>query len=201
MEKAKKAKTSKKLGVDLESVSDAVFIMTLIRLSKELGRVPAAKDIERTEWAPPYTAYIIRFGTLEHALRIAGLAKSHARKGNYDLESCLEGLRALTDRLGYIPCPNEVIEYMPSLNIDDFDRYFGSFRAALIAAGLNPYANSCYEKKRIEILRLFAGFAKRVGREPVVEDLGQNNELPSYRACCYYFGDWDSLLGELEKFV
>ena len=108
-------------------------------------------------------------------------------------------IRAYAEKLGYVPT---VADMGPDRGVHCYAtylRHFGSWSAAIEAAGLNSYLS--YRKRAFRdgneeqlLIREIREFAERLGRTPRIEEMVSQNHVHSashYKNC---FGSWKNAL-------
>jgi superfamily II DNA or RNA helicase len=118
------------------------MIAQLQGFAREHGRPPSIREVKETSkksaTAASYTTLVSSFGSYEAAIKAAGLIRKAAP--SYSREELIGQLRELGSRLGRPPTYTEVEKCGQSgeiASIAVFKRRFGSFRAALRAAGFS----------------------------------------------------------------
>jgi Homing endonuclease associated repeat len=81
-------------------LTDEELLEQLRRLGEEIGRTPAARDLDARRSLPSTSLYAHRFGSLANALRAAGF---EVLQGEERLERAIEQGVALARRLGRLP--------------------------------------------------------------------------------------------------
>lgn len=104
-------------------------------MAEELGRPPTKAEAgELGEWTP--TTYSNRFGGWRAALEAAGFDPDEGRRGRWITEEeAIDELWRLAVELDRIPMSGDM-ERMGEFSTEQYDRLFGSWGAALVAAGL-----------------------------------------------------------------
>lgn len=122
----------------------AELIASLQALAKELGRTPMVDDIRRASkqrTCASYSAYYKVFGSYNAALQEAGL-EVNLHRGGYTREGLVRDLQQLAQELGRVPTTVDLKrggEKGGYFTEGVYQRVFGSFDAALEAAGMEPY--------------------------------------------------------------
>lgn len=167
-------------------------------LAKSLGRLPTIGDINRAAAegkCPGYKVFITAYGTLKRLREEAGLAVEPRRK--YSRRQLLDQLKALTTRLGRPPLVKELIAACREgecADIQTFQRWFGTYNAALTAAGLSIRPTSF---SRPQLIQMLQGLARKLGHKPTVKEVNQaklRGECASAPTYDNYFGNMSSAL-------
>jgi hypothetical protein len=133
------------------------------------------------------------FGSWRNALEAAGIPLDPRNTG-FDRETLLAHLRDLARRLGRTPT---------LANVDAADgpcsatyvSHFGSWTAALSAAGLEPGRRS-RRYDRGELIEILRGLAEELGHAPSMAELWEREDLPTPSTYKYRFGRWNLALEE-----
>jgi hypothetical protein len=117
----------------------AEMIAILRDAGNELGRAPSMREFRQLHPdGPDPTSYGHRFESWNAALKAAGLSARRARTPAYTDETLLEILRNLIDNLGRAPTVRELLAHPDHPSPTTYRNHFGSWGAALRAAGLEP---------------------------------------------------------------
>lgn len=174
-----------------EKLSDDEAISRLQAFGQELGRKPSSKDIDEARrqghFVPSVSLLGKKFGSLTKALEVAGY---ETPRREYTDEDLVTELTTLTNELGRVPTGKDVQERYesgegPSKYL--FQRRFGSFKAALKAAGL-PETERYTDQQMLDRLKRLA---EELGHSPSVEELNEAAEagkVPWYSAYTKRFG-------------
>ena len=117
----------------------AEMIGILQDVANELGRAPSKGELEQLRpGGPSPSGCAYRFKSWNAALEAAGLEIHYHHTPAHDDETLLKILRDLTDKLGRTPTMRELRTYPGLPSRSAYARHFGSWNAALEAAGLEP---------------------------------------------------------------
>jgi transcriptional regulator NrdR family protein len=153
--------------------SDEYLLNILRELSKRFGRIPGAREIAeagKTSTSP----YIKRFGSLNKALRAAGLFPPvRISRQKYSNEYLLNHLRELSEQLGRTPYTRDIDEDRDG-STHLYQVRFGSFYNAIKAAGLIPTKTGGPPKYSDEyLLNRLRELSKQLGRTPYARDIDE----------------------------
>jgi hypothetical protein len=140
---------------------------------------------------PTGRTYINRFGSWRKALKAAGIPLDPRNTG-YDRDTLLAHLRDLARRLGRTPTLAD-LEDGPCGGT--YQSHFGSWTAALSAAGLEPGRRS-RRYHRGELIEILRGLAEELGHAPSMAELWEREDLPTPSTYKYRFGRWNVALEE-----
>ncbi len=115
--------------------TDKELIKALRNLANELDRAPTKQEMLARDLPTPVTL-INRFGSWNAALAAAGL-ETRPRVTRTDKE-LLDALRKLAAELGRTPLSKEMLVQRGLPSPGAYQKHFGSWNAALEAAGLEP---------------------------------------------------------------
>jgi hypothetical protein len=165
----------------------------LIEMLQELagtvdGR-PTVSDLQAHEDSPSYPTYTRRFGSWDGALEAAGL-----RPSTLDADALVEMLHELAAETGETPTVEMVNDAAETPHVWTFQDRFGSFSAALEAAGFEP--NTGTKRSDADLLDELARLTRELGRAPSELDM---DEAGAYGATTYRerWGDWNRALEEV----
>ncbi|GAB7010231.1 homing endonuclease associated repeat-containing protein [Halorubrum trueperi] len=165
------------------------LIQALRRLEQELGNVPSTADMnESGEYsAPPYYR---AFGSWNDALREAGFEPKKTRKPR-SKEELIAELHRVAEECGDTPTKEDMAEYGDPAP-DTYSGKFGSWNAALEAAGFTPRT----ETKRISTEDLCTALRELADEQGVPPKTSEMNQRGPYSAGTYYnrFGSWEKAL-------
>lgn len=116
--------------------TDAELLDALRAFAKEYGRPPTAPEANERADLPAASTFVVRFGSWNTAVAEAGFEPRDRRRSEEEL---LADLRALADERGACPTAARVRarEDMPTPTT--YENRFGSWNAALDAAGLPTF--------------------------------------------------------------
>jgi Homing endonuclease associated repeat len=182
--------------------TDEQLLNELRASAKRSGRSPTMQEFKLDRLAKPHPQTLVaRFGSWNAAKRAAGLVARRFATA----EELLAQLRALGDEVGRTPTGSDLERArasMPSKSL--YWQTFGSFRAALRAAGFDvPQA----DERRDRAVAQGARLARRLGRLPGFEDWARarrrDPRLPSewqvYRLLGGRRGAWAEFLELIER--
>lgn len=170
------------------ALSDEDLLADLQQLADEFGRAPTLKEY-REQGSHSATTYYDRFGSWQKALQAAGF-KPRNRELKIPQDDLLAELTRLADELGESPSAIQMNihgEYWEST----YRRRFGSWNAALDAAGLEP--NVLLHDQPIAEDKLLAEL-RRVAADCGSPPSFQNREdegMYSARTYTRHFGSWN----------
>lgn len=172
-----------------------ILIKQLQDLAKELGRTPTGEEVSSASVAGK-TASLKRFqelfGSFNAALREAGLPLNWQL---YTDEELLSQLQALAKEMGKTPTLGDVEKASAQgkcASAMAFFQHFGSFNAALIAAGLEVNLETGYEKG--ELITQLQSLSTKLGRTPRVEDVAEARDCASPATFYLHFGSFNNAL-------
>jgi Homing endonuclease associated repeat len=171
---------------------DAV-IDAFTRFRREHGRWPTAADLRGTRGTgyPPDTAVRKLIGDLHSAHRACGYDRPPQRS-RCDVDQAVHALRRFHAAYGYVPSVREWAELGQRPSTPAIIRHFGSWNAALTAAGLavtRPRPRWSDE----DILTAIRAFEARHQRPPSTTDFG-GGSLPGFETIRVRFGSLAALL-------
>ena len=108
---------------------------------------------------------------------------------SYDKEELMLQLQDLADRLGRAPKTADVENDIYTASHKTFKSHFGSMQEAREAAGLersvHPGSRRQYSRK--ELIQKLKEFARELGRTPKLQEIDQNDDMPSAYTYRYRF--------------
>ena len=111
------------------------LIAMLQSKADRLNKTPTAQEVDDDKMMPASMTYINRFGSWNHAVRMADLEPVNIRRSEVEL---IYLLQEKASDLGKPPTSLE-IEIDPAMpTVATYQKAFGSWNKALIAAGLRP---------------------------------------------------------------
>lgn len=169
-------------------LSKEELIQELRRLEQQLGTVPATTDMNESGKysVPPY--YRV-FGSWKEALSEAGFEPQKAQKSR-STEELLTELHRVAKVCDRTPTKADMRTHGDPA-ADTYDSRFGSWNAALEAAGFTP--NQCGTLSIAELCTALQELADELGHRPTSLDMYQHG---AYSAGTYVnrFGSWDAAL-------
>ncbi len=165
------------------------------RFRLKYGRLPTTADLRSTRGSgvPPDSAVRALFGSLHEAKRACGY-DGPARRTRFDADDAVRALRAFHDTHGRNPTAREWDTLGQRPSAPPIIRHFGSWNAALAAAGLTvtrPRRRWSDE----QILAAIRAFEAQHGRSPAAADFG-GGTLPGFETMRLRYG---SLAAVLER--
>jgi hypothetical protein len=173
--------------------SEDELIDALKRLAEQLGRTPRARDADAHPNVATRRTYITRFGSWRNALEAAGIPLD-PRSTGYDRETLLAHLRDLAKDLERTPTLGD-LKAVDGPCGATYESHFGSWTAALSAAGLEPGPRS-KRYSRDELLSVLQELAAKLGHAPSMAELWERDDLPTPSTYKYRFGRWNAALEE-----
>lgn len=171
--------------------SDAELLDALERLAERLGHTPRERDVTAHPDVPSHKTYVNRFGSWRNALETAGISLDPRNTG-YDRDTLLTHLRDLAENLGRTPILAD-LEAADGPRGATYESHFGTWTAALSAAGLEPGRRS-RRYGRDELLSILQELAEELGHAPSMAELWQREDLPTPSTYRYRFGRWNAAL-------
>jgi hypothetical protein len=114
-----------------QKYDDEILIQELLRFIREHNRVPKYSDMSNKHGYPSHRAYTEHFGSWNNALIIAGI-----KPFNYNKEILINELLRFVNENNRNPIVKEMCKKNNYPSEFAFKTHFGSWNAALIAAGL-----------------------------------------------------------------
>ncbi len=112
-----------------------ILISELKRYYAEYG-VPTARGLKRTFGYPGYDSYLKYFGSLENALKEAGIFEK-LNTDKYTDEQLIDKLKEYVIKYGKVPTQIDIDKNPGYPSVGTYQRHFGSWNNALKAAGLD----------------------------------------------------------------
>jgi hypothetical protein len=113
------------------------LLESLRDLAGRLGYAPRQVDVDKDLHTPSSSTYRRHFGSWLKALEAAGIQPGPAQTG-YSCDELLDGLRELARELGRAPTGREMSAREDLPHASTYWKRFGSWNAAVRAAGLIP---------------------------------------------------------------
>jgi uncharacterized protein YejL (UPF0352 family) len=177
--------------------SDEQLLQILRDLAAELGQTPVQRELQARQELPSPAVYTQRFGKWTAALQAAGL-EPRRRAPAYSDEQLLQILRDLAAELGRAPLQRELQARQDLPSYSAYRGRFGSWTAALKAAGLEPYRRRAPAYSVEQLLQILRDLAAELGRSPLQRELQARQDLPSSSAYARCFGSWTAALEAAE---
>ncbi len=163
-------------------------------LAAQLGRPPTVDEMLARRGVPSPRTYASHFGNWNKALEAAGL---EPRPGTGDLvysdEHLLNTLRDLADELGHSPTVDEMLARPGLPAPQTYINRFGSWNAALEAAGLKTRRRTAIYTDE-QLLQALRDLAAELGQPPSASEMLARRDLPSPGAYQGHFGTWSKAL-------
>lgn len=186
-------------GSPLESPSNHELAQALVELTEQLGRAPIKSEME-AQGTFGATIYRDRFGEWDDALAAAGIE----RRGKRPEYTRKRLIRDLQDYANYGQRGTTTSPDRRQMDADGphsaavYVDAFGSWPAALVAAGLSPQ----YRLSRAAIIEEIQAVAETLGREPyqgdvapTVEEMREYGDISTAPAI-HRFGSWNEAVAE-----
>lgn len=173
---------------------DDELVADLRGFADEVGHTPSKRELREAGPHSPST-YAERFGSWSEAVAAAGLQPNEPSTTVAE-SALLADLRRVTESLGRVPTRNEFAErgeHAPST----YDRRFGSWSAAVEAAGLADRARHAYrhDVPAGDLLAEVERMADVLGRAPTATEMDALGDY-SERTYRERFGSWSAALRE-----
>ena len=169
------------------------------------GYLPTQNDFIMYDELPSWFTYYNRFGSMKKAFALLGYDYDRERP-KLDEAGMIKALQELKKRLGRIPNAKDLGQKNGVPCRRSFERIFGSWSAALKAAGLERIAKRKEAKRNSEeryseqrMLADYLKLAERLGHEPSTEEIGKKNGTPCYRTYVKKFGSWEKFKSIVEN--
>ncbi len=169
--------------------SDEYLLDSLITFRKEKGRNPTYRDIAHS------STMVRRFGSWNNSLKLADL-DTRDSKNRYSNEELLNIMRTFREEKGRNPTTDDFIHNPKYPSFTTYQSHFGSWKDALIKAGLD-----ITEKRRPiytheELMNYLHDYHKKNGKVPTKADFYNNPDYPSYGPYIFRYGSWSNALKE-----
>ncbi len=175
-----------------KNYSEDELLHSLQKYIKEFGNIPTVEQMDKTVGYPSASTFRYRFGSLRKALIKLDINLPDSYYVSYKREELLELLREYYHNFGY-PTSKGLDEnkYYPSSRT--YLRRFGTFRKALIAAGMQvpEYTFNIFTNK--ELINLLKRYSKEYGL-PTYDGITQTKGYPSASVYVSRFGSWQETL-------
>ena len=188
-------------SVETMRTSDATLIRKFKKLAKKLGRTPVTDDMNeasKRDEIPGLSTYRNRFGSLTNLQRLAGIAVRY--RNNYTQAEVKRELRKLALKLDRTPTKHDVAVAFQkgtcTITTSACRKLFGSFNAALIAAGIQiaPTQRRYSEEEMLKQLRRLARKLKRSPNNNDVAAASRTGICPSPASIGVKFGSFNNAL-------
>lgn len=166
------------------------LVQQLRRKFRELGRSPTAKEIDEAPEMASMQTFRRVFGSHRKALKAAKLPQALVGGKNTEQE-LIDQLRELYIKLGRTPTIKDVKSEPGIASVYTFKRTFGSFKEALISAGIST-DRSRVKYGRNDLIRQLQRKAEELGRAPLQKEIDSDPEMPSVHAYRSEFGCYNA---------
>jgi len=170
--------------------SDADLLDGLRAVGEQADGCPTVADLRDRDDLPTYATYRRRFGSWADALAAAGFETGDVSKAD-----CIQLIRALAADLGRTPTHEDINEREDLPHVWTFQDRFGSWSAALEAAGFDVNAGTPIDDETL--LDELASLTRDLGRIPSGQDMEEHGAF-SETVYLRHFGTWDDALAELD---
>ena len=171
--------------------SDEQILAALVRFAEREGRPPTESDWVANGADHPHAGTVkAHFGSWRAALAAAGLESTHDQ---WDRKLILDAMRRFARRHGRAPSSEEWQVKGPARNPTAavVRRHFGSFTAALAAAGYEPHWRRFDDAEALRALRVHF---EEHARAPTVREWEKLGRRPSAGGLIKRFGSWNAAL-------
>lgn len=169
--------------------TDEDLLDGLRTLGEVVGGRPTVADLGERDDLPTYGTYRRRFGSWGEALEAAGFETGSVSKAD-----CIEMLQDLAADLGRTPTHEDVNEREDLPHVWTFQDRFGSWSAALKAAGFGSNPGTPIDDETL--LDELESLTRELGRVPSGRDMDEHGAF-SENVYLRHFGAWDDALAEL----
>lgn len=161
-------------------LTDEKLLKKLREFKDKLGRTPTRREVDNAPEMPCGHVYSNRFGDYNKALIAAGL-KPNVKKqwANFSNEDLSKRLKDLGNRLNKIPSGSDATDDPDTPSASVYEKRFGNFTNALIAAGFKP--NPVKQWSHLsdeELLELLRNFSHKLGKTPTKLEVDKEPGLP-----------------------
>ena len=170
-------------------LTDEEALELLRRAAERIDRSPTQKDLLDRGGSPPPCFYATRFGSWNAALGKAGLTPR--RRARYTSDDLVEYLKKAAKKLGRSPKMKDIREMEGFPHPAVISRAFGSWRQAVLAAGLEPIEWRYSDDELVSALKQLAG---ELGRTPLSTELTSRKDMPDRHVYLTRFGSWEAAL-------
>ena len=181
------------LEPNYQRYSKEMLIRQLKRKFQELGRSPTAKEIEESPEMASMQTFRRIFKSYEKALKAAKLPP--APDCGYNEEEMIAQLWALYKKLGRVPMVRDLRAEPGMAKLGAFERAFGSFKRALMVAGI-PTRRARAKYRRSELIHQLQEKARKLGRTPKQTEVNSDPEMASAQVFCNEFGSFNMAVVE-----
>lgn len=174
-----------------EALTKDDLIAELRALADDLGDAPTVSQMndQGAYWGSTYRKH---FGSWNDALEAAGLT-GREPGGRIPTDDLLEELQRLADELGEPPSRGQLREH-GAYDSDPYRRRFGSWSAALEAAGFEPAPAPASTKLTADQLQQeLARLADDLGKQPTMREMSEHGQH-SPNTYVRHFGSWSAAI-------
>jgi len=170
-------------------VSESALINEIQRLADELGQPPTVYQM-RKDGRFGESTISNEFGSWNSALEAAGFEPNRVK--NVDKNKLKNEIRRLNEEYDRPPTSGEM-EQNGDYSVGTFDRAFGSWNDALIAAGFDPHNRSDIPDE--ELLAELKRLGSELGRTPTAVDMESKGEF-GHATYQNSFDSWNDAIRE-----
>lgn len=172
-----------------KSINESDLIQEICRLEEELDTVPSTKEMDELgEYSVP--PYYRAFGSWNNALKEAGCEPIQTSERRSKEELVAE-LKRVSEECGGKPSQNDLTEY-GGPDPETYRNEFGSWNAALEAAGFTPRANGQYIPTE-DLCTALRELADELDRQTEMKAMNKSGPY-SARTCVNRFGSWEEAI-------
>lgn len=169
-----------------------VAIDNLQVLARQLNKSPTANEYRLSRLKPSVTTVNTLFGSWNLALKAANL---DTYSNTVTTEYLIEKLLSFKNTYGKAPVQRDFEKNTEYPSSATYQRRFGSWKKALIAAGLaTNYVGAKKVYSEESIILAIKHFYSLNNRNPRTTDFSDNNDYPSFSTVVRHFGTWYSAL-------
>jgi len=171
----------------------------LKRVSAELSKVSlSTEEYEKAGRLHPAT-FVRRFGSWNKAVQLAGLQVR--KRNNIPKQDCVADLIDVASRLNKDYLTFEEYKKLGKYSQQAFRRNFGSWAAAIIAAGLKDESKYSPRRSIEELYRNLEIVWEALGRQPRYEDIRKPLSAICVETYCRRFGSWRKALESFVEYI
>ena len=169
-----------------------LLISELKRFKEEIGRIPLARDMDKTNGYPPYSEYYKHFGSWDAALCEAF---NLPEKQPITKEFLIAEMRRFKKEKGRVPRYEDVGSKTGYPPASQYIKFFGSWKTARYIAFSDMKKDE--EVNREYLISEMLRFKKEYGRHPEKVEMSKKNGYPPYGTYVKVFGSWYNALEEI----
>lgn len=158
-------------------ITSEQLLKEIRRVGEELNKVPSRRDLDQRGRYSAST-YERRYGSWSEAVEQAGY-EPRASDGKIPTEELIEELQRLDAELGKTPRQQDMDEY-GEYSSDTYANRFGSWNAAIEAAGLEPNSRGTDRIPEEKLLDELRRLADELGETPSAEDMAASGEYSTW---------------------